>query len=89
MGIETLAIIIAGAGFLWTVFRDKSQDVDDINERITVLENKVETHSTEISRLEKGQDELEDSLRSLQDQIHKMDLKIERILTILEKQKGA
>lgn len=89
MGIETLAIIIAGVGFLWTVFRDKSQDVDDINERITVLESKVETHSTEISRLEKGQDELEDSLRSLQDQIHKMDLKIERILTILEKQKGA
>ncbi|MFG0515370.1 hypothetical protein [Kluyvera intermedia] len=89
MGFENLiAICIAGLGFLWTMFRDKSGDMEEILERISSLEGKVQNHSTDISRLEKGQDELEDGLRSLQDQIHKMDLKIERILTILEKNKG-
>ena len=71
MGFENLiAIVIAGAGLLWTMFRDKSKDVDDILERISSLEGKIENHASDISRLEKGQDELEDSLQSLQDQIH-------------------
>lgn len=86
MGFESLiAILLSAAALLWTIFRDKSNDNDELQARITTLESKVGAHAGAINRLEKGQDELEKSMASLQEQIHKLDLKIERILTILEK----
>ena len=89
MGMDNIfAILIAAAGFLWTVVRDKTKDIDSIVDRIATIEGKVMQHSTDIERLEREQGELEDSIQSLQEQIHKMDLKIERILTILENNKG-
>lgn len=85
MGIDNLiAIVLSGVAVIWTIFRDKSGDDEVIKSRLTILESKVENHSTEISRLDKKQEEMDDSISKLQDQIHKLDLKIERILTILE-----
>ena len=90
MGMDNIfAILIAAAGFLWTLFRDKSTDVQELYERIARLESSVDTLGTEFSRLEKQQGELEKTLDALQNQIHKLDLKIERIITILENNKGA
>jgi len=84
-----IAMIIAAGSFIWTLFRDKTGDVQELYERITRLESSVSTLGTEFSRLEKQQGELEKTLDVLQTQIHKLDLKIERIITILENNKGA
>lgn len=84
-----IAVLFAGAGFLWSIFRDKTKDMEELENRLTILEVTVSTHSTEIGRLEKSQGELEVTIKNIQDQIHKLDLKIERILTILERNKGA
>jgi len=90
MGLESIiALIISGVALIWTIFRDKSGDNDELIIRLTDLETRVSTQEISISRLEKGHDELEDTIRKIQDQIHKLDLKIERILTILESTKGA
>ncbi|WP_044177685.1 hypothetical protein [Phytobacter massiliensis] len=88
MGLESIiALVISGVALIWTIFRDKSGDNDELINRISMLEGKVSNQASDIDRLERGQDELEKSMASLQEQIHKLDIKIERILTILEENK--
>ncbi|AUK16567.1 hypothetical protein AB687_000481 [Escherichia coli] len=84
-----VALVIAGLGFLYTIFRDSSSDTEDLLTRVSQIEAKIQLHSSSIDRLETEQDEMKKTLRNLEDQIHQLDLKIERILTILEKTKGA
>ncbi|MFS7195477.1 hypothetical protein AB6866_04820 [Rahnella inusitata] len=80
-----IALIIAGITFLWTLYRDKSGDTEELMSRVGDLETKVLIFESTIDRLATEQDEMKKSLKSLEDQIHQLDLKIERILTILEK----
>jgi len=87
--VEITALIFSGIALIYAIYRDKNDEVDELITRVSKMETKVEVHDTEIQRLKKGQDELEDTIKSLQGQIHNLDLKIERILTILENQKGA
>lgn len=80
-----LTIIISGVGLLWTIYRDNTSDMEKLENRLTALESTVNGNVSAIDRLVEDHDELEGTIRNLQDKIHKMDLKIERILTILEK----
>lgn len=87
MGFDVLFALLFSAGaLLWTIYRDKSGDTDDLMDRVTSLESTVSGHTSDIARLNTGQSELESTIRNIQSQIHQMDLKIERILTILEQQ---
>lgn len=92
MGFEVImALVFSGAALLYTIYRDKSSDNINLLDRLSELESLVMGHTTDIARLNADQTELEDTIRNLQNQIHKLDLKIERILTILEqnaKEKG-
>ncbi|EAY3776856.1 hypothetical protein H2359_002990 [Salmonella enterica] len=90
MGWESIfAVIFAGSALLWNIFRDKGDDIDKLASRLTKLESYTEHNKVDMERLEKKQGELDDSLQELQSQIHQLDLKVERILAILEKTKGA
>lgn len=87
MGFDVVFALLFSAGaLLWTIYRDKSGDTDDLMDRVTSLESTVSGHTSDIARLNAEQSELEGTIRNIQSQIHQMDLKIERILTILEQQ---
>lgn len=86
--IEWLAVAIALGSLLWTIFRDRGDDMDEVIDRIVKLESTTSIHTSDISRLEKKQGEFSETVEKLQSQIHQLDLKIERILTILEGQLG-
>lgn len=83
------ACVVAVCTLLWTIYRDKSTDTSDLLDRMGNVETEIALQKSNISRLEAEQDEMKKSLRNLEDQIHQLDLKIERILTILENGKGA
>lgn len=80
-----VAVLFAGVTLFWGIFRDKSGDNKDLTGRVSTLESKVLLQQSTLDRLEEEQDEMKKALKSLEDQIHSLDLKIERILTILEK----
>ncbi|MCV3770310.1 hypothetical protein [Enterobacter sp. RD4-1-1] len=87
MGFDVvLALLFSAGALLWTIYRDKSDDTDDLIDRVISLESTVSGHTGDIARLKAEQSELEGTIRNNQSQIHQMDLKIERILTILEQQ---
>lgn len=90
MGWESiLAVLIAGGGLIISIFRDNTTDIEKLSTRLATLETNSAHHTTDITRLEKRQEELGDSLQELRSQIHSLDVKVERILTILEqKEKG-
>lgn len=79
-----IALAVSVLGFLWTVYRDKSGDNSQLIDRITKVENKVILAESSIDRLETEQDEMKKTLKSLELQINQLNLKVERILTILE-----
>lgn len=80
-----VAVLFAGGALFWSIFRDKSGDNKELTGRVSTLESKVLLQQSTLDRLEEEQDEMKKALKSLEDQIHSLDLKIERILTILEK----
>ncbi len=82
-----IALLIAGAGFLWTLYRDKSDDTEELLKRMNVVESNYNLLENRISSIEDEQDEMKEALKTMNDQIHKMDVKIERILAILESKK--
>ncbi|MFZ4220169.1 hypothetical protein ACEV6Q_20230 [Enterobacter ludwigii] len=87
MGFDVLAALLFSAGaLLWTIYRDKSGDTDDLIDRVTSLESTVTGLTTDIARLNVDHEDLEATTRVIQNQIHQLDLKIERIITILEQQ---
>ncbi|NIG74187.1 hypothetical protein F3J34_11320 [Klebsiella sp. Ap-873] len=81
---DIVACVIATLAMLWAIYRDRSSDNSELIERIHDLETNVSGHSSKLDRLEQETDELETTIRNLEKQIHQMDLKIERILVILE-----
>lgn len=88
MGV-IISLIISGLCLLWTVYRDKSGDTSEILERVSQVETKVLLAESTIERLEAEQDEMKKMLRGLETQINQLNVKVERILAILESNKGA
>lgn len=83
------ACVVAGLAFVWTVYRDKTSDTEDLLKRVGTIETKIVLAESTIERLETEQDEMKKMLKSLESQINQMNLKVEKILTILENTKGA
>lgn len=79
-----LALVISGCVFLYTIFRDNTKDTDDLLTRVSELETKQAVQESSITRIESDQDKMRDSLAKLEAQIHDLDVKIEKIITILE-----
>ncbi|EEY2495083.1 TPA: hypothetical protein H7W12_001242 [Escherichia coli] len=80
-----IAVIIALGAFIWNIIRDKSADFKTFESRLAKIESDLVHTKSDVERLERGQDDLESALNDLRSQIHSMDLKIERVIAILEK----
>ncbi|HAV1973408.1 TPA: hypothetical protein JG946_003768 [Enterobacter hormaechei subsp. steigerwaltii] len=88
MGWDTIiALLISVTGFIYTFYKDKSNVIDELEKRIGKLETNTSLQQTAIERLEKFQEELKTDIKDLRGQVHQLDLKIERVLTLLEKEK--
>ncbi|HBN6066180.1 hypothetical protein AB8Q02_07025 [Enterobacter ludwigii] len=79
-----LALVISGCVFVYTIFRDNTKDTDDLLTRVSDIETKQAVQESSITRIETDQDKMRDSLSKLEAQIHDLDVKIEKIITILE-----
>lgn len=79
-----LALVISGSVFLYSIFRDNSKDTDELLTRVSDIETKQAVQESSILRIETDQDKMRDSLTKLESQIHDLDVKIEKIITILE-----
>ncbi|EOK3969082.1 MULTISPECIES: hypothetical protein [Enterobacteriaceae] len=79
-----LALVISGCVFVYTIFRDNTKDTDDLLTRVSEIETKQAVQESSITRIETDQDKMRDSLSKLEAQIHDLDVKIEKIITILE-----
>ncbi|HHA2289756.1 TPA: hypothetical protein ACOEHE_001289 [Enterobacter ludwigii] len=88
MGMGTiLALVISGLGVLYTIFRDNTKDTNDLLSRVSELETTIAVQDSNITRLSDEQDKMKETLRNLEIQIHELDIKLERIITILEQSK--
>lgn len=88
MDIGTLfALIISGLGVLYSIFRDNTKDTTDLLSRVSYLETTIAVQDSNITRLSDEQDKMKETLRNLEIQIHELDIKLERIITILEQSK--
>jgi len=79
-----LALVISGGVFLYSIFRDNTKDTDELLTRVSDIETKQAVQESSILRIETDQDKMRDSLTKLESQIHDLDVKIEKIITILE-----
>ena len=82
-----LALAIRGLGVLYTIFRDNTKDTNDLLSRVSDLETTIAVQDSNITRLSDEQDKMKETLRNLEIQIHELDIKLERIITILEQSK--
>ncbi|ELY4375739.1 hypothetical protein ACHHY8_13455 [Enterobacter cloacae complex sp. 2024EL-00215] len=88
MDIGTLfALVISGLGVLYSIFRDNTKDTNDLLNRVSDLETTIAVQDSNITRLSDEQDKMKETLRNLEIQIHELDIKLERIITILEQSK--
>ncbi|ELE9039826.1 hypothetical protein ABK706_04810 [Enterobacter sichuanensis] len=88
MGMGTiLALVISGLGVIYTIFRDNTKDTNDLLNRVSDLETTIAVQDSNITRLSDEQDKMKETLRNLEIQIHELDIKLERIITILEQSK--
>jgi len=82
-----LALVISGLGVIYTIFRDNTKDTNDLLSRVSDLETTIAVQDSNITRLSDEQDKMKETLRNLEIQIHELDIKLERIITILEQSK--
>lgn len=88
MDIGTLfALVISGLGVLYSIFRDNTKDTNDLLSRVSDLKTTIAVQDSNITRLSDEQDKMKETLRNLEIQIHELDIKLERIITILEQSK--
>ena len=80
-----IAVLIAAISFLYTFFKGNSDEMDAIISRLSHLEGVVDNSKRDIDRLEQAQSDLDNAIDQMRVDIHKLDLKVERILAILEK----
>ena len=81
------SLIVAVLVLLWTVYRDSSSDNTVLESRINGVETKVVLMEQSLVALEQEQDQMKSTLKNLENGLHELDLKIERILTILDTKK--
>ncbi|ENV4137229.1 hypothetical protein ACFJ8K_001295 [Escherichia coli] len=79
-----LALIISGCVFVYTIFRDNTKDTDDLLARVAAIETTIAVQDRSITRIEADQDKMRDVLSKLETQIHDLDVKIEKLITILQ-----
>ena len=85
MGMGTiLALVISGLVLIYTIFRDNTKDTNDLLSRVSDIETTIAVQDSNITRLSDEQDKMKETLRNLEIQIHELDIKLERIITILE-----
>lgn len=85
MGIaEILTLIISGCALVYTLFRDNTKDTIELSAKVSELETKLAVAESSISRIGDEQDKMKETLKNLEQQIHELDIKIEKIITILE-----
>lgn len=88
MGMGTiLALVISGLVLIYTIFRDNTKDINDLLSRVSDIETTIAVQDSNITRLSDEQDKMKETLRNLEIQIHELDIKLERIITILEQSK--
>lgn len=88
MGMGTiLALFISGLVLIYTIFRDNTKDTNDLLSRVSDIETTIAVQDSNITRLSDEQDKMKETLRNLEIQIHELDIKLERIITILEQSK--
>lgn len=88
MGMGTiLALVISGLVLIYTIFRDNTKDTNDLLSRVSEIETTIAVQDSNITRLSDEQDKMKETLRNLEIQIHELDIKLERIITILEQSK--
>lgn len=88
MGMGTiLALVISGLVLIYTIFRDNTKDTNDLLSRVSDIETTIAVQDSNITRLSDEQDKMKEILRNLEIQIHELDIKLERIITILEQSK--
>lgn len=88
MGMGTiLALVISGLVLIYTIFRDNTKDTNDLLSRVSDIETTIAVQDSNITRLSDEQDKVKETLRNLEIQIHELDIKLERIITILEQSK--
>ena len=80
-----IAIIISGCTIAYSIFRDNTKDTDYLKVRVASIETEFAVQRSSIIRLEADQDKMQESLQKLEDQIHDLDIKVEKILTLLQK----
>lgn len=82
-----LALVISGLVLIYTIFRDNTKDTTDLLSRVSDIETTIAVQDSNITRLSDEQDKMKETLRNLEIQIHELDIKLERIITILEQSK--
>ena len=82
-----LALVISGLVLIYTIFRDNTKDTNDLLSRVSDIETTIAVQDSNITRLSDEQDKMKETLRNLEIQIHELDIKLERIITILEQSK--
>lgn len=82
-----LALVISGLVLIYTIFRDNTKDTNDLLSRVSDIETTIAVQDSNITRLNDEQDKMKETLRNLEIQIHELDIKLERIITILEQSK--
>ncbi|RTO57807.1 hypothetical protein EKN65_15995 [Enterobacter cloacae] len=88
MGMGTiLALVISGLVLIYTIFRDNTKDTNDLLSRVSDIETTIAVQDSNITRLSDEQGKMKETLRNLEIQIHELDIKLERIITILEQSK--
>ena len=88
MGMGTiLALVISGLVLIYTIFRDDTKDTNDLLSRVSDIETTIAVQDSNITCLSDEQDKMKETLRNLEIQIHELDIKLERIITILEQSK--
>ncbi|EOD8839638.1 hypothetical protein ACJ5W6_003840 [Enterobacter hormaechei] len=85
MDILTIGSLVVSALVLsWAVYRDFTSDSDELDARISTVETKVALMDQSLTSLEQEQDQMKQTLKNLEDSVHMLDIKIERVIAMLE-----
>jgi chromosome segregation ATPase len=77
-------LVVSALVLCWTVYRDFTSDSDELDARISTVETKVALMDQSLTSLEQEQDQMKKTLKNLEDSVHMLDIKIERVITMLE-----
>ncbi|MDF2784225.1 MAG: hypothetical protein K0S95_760 [Pantoea eucrina] len=84
--LALLSLVMSVCVFGYTIFRDSGRDTNLLASKIATLETKVAVQDSSIQRISNEQGRMQATLDQLNAQIHEVDKKIMRIITILEKE---